>query len=145
LLLLVACGGDEPARDEDGALQEAGEVRADRVREGDCFLEPEGQPTQFATFDAVPCTEAHDYEVYELAEVPGERYPGEEVVAEAARTACLDAYEPFVGAPFEGSAYSVLPITPTRETWEEDGDREIICALFEEGVEPTGSQRDAAR
>ena len=53
---------------------------------------------------------------------------------------CYNAFEPFVGQAYEYSIYEVNFLRPTKETWEQLDDREVVCYLFDmQGSLKTGS------
>jgi Septum formation len=144
--LLPGCGTtDPPRRDPSGAVVDAGELEVNRARVGDCFAGTEGsEPT--ATLSVVPCTVPHDREVFDRFDLEGDHYPGEEAVIQAAARACLDAFAGYVGLPYlDQSALTAFPIVPSRRTWEDRGDRTVLCVLAGAGAALVGSQRDAAR
>ena len=75
----------------------------------------------------VDCDEPHEVQVVGLFEHEGDDFPGDEAISQEAFDECLELFENFVGAPFEETSLSVLPITPTEESWNEADDRESIC------------------
>lgn len=42
---------------------------------------------------------------------------------------CVARFESFVGRDYMSSQLDVLPMYPTRESWDELDDREIVCAV----------------
>jgi hypothetical protein len=136
--LLAGCGepAADVARDDDGRPVEAGEVRADRIRVGDCFDDP-------AVVDVVPCDELHDNEVFHLFDVDDGEYPGRDALESLSSRRCgEDAFEAYVGDTVGGSLYDVFQIVPSPESWADDGDRTVVCVLFgDRGVPLKGSAR----
>lgn len=62
------------------------------------------------------------------------------------RAGCVERFEAAVGAAYDGSELEVYPITPTRSTWDEQDDREIVCAAYQREFEKlTGSVRGSGR
>lgn len=138
-LLLAACGvgADVPdvARDADGRAREAGSVRADRLRAGDCFDDQDDRSPD--AFPVVPCAEPHDNEAYFRFVVPGDEFPGQEALTDQAAARCrAEPFTDYVGRPVESTSLGVFYVLPSQETWERFDDRTIICALFDEGLEP---------
>ena len=133
VLLLVACAGVEDVdRDDEGRPTEAGTVRADLIRVGDCFRDQEGGDV--AGFAVVPCGEPHDNEVFHLFDVGGERYPGEESLRETAAERCEGRpFEDYVGSPVAASGYAVYQVVPSPDTWERNDDRTVVCVLYDPG------------
>ena len=93
----------------------------------------------------VDCDEPHEVQVVGLYEHDGDDFPGDEAIAQEAFDECLELFENFVGAPFEETSLSVLPITPTEESWNEADDRESICVTSrDDGAELTETVEDNA-
>lgn len=131
-LALGACGGG------DGVSVFGLEV-------GDCFDDPDGQTVE--EVPAVDCGEPHDNEVFALVAhpaTPDEGFPGRDAVVATAEELCAGPFEEYVGRSYEESRLYLFPITPSQETWA-DGDREIVCALYEQDEgKMRGSRRGAA-
>lgn len=137
-LTAVACGSDEPDRDASGAVEEAGDLGVDRFQVGDCFDDPT-DASDITEVDAVPCAQAHDNQVFHLFDVPGGDFPGQAELQSMAEEGCMEAFEGFVGVAFEASPLGAAPIVPSEDSWE-DGDHEVVCALFDgAGEQLTGS------
>ncbi len=99
---------------------------------GDCLAEPEDE--LITSVETVSCEEAHDYEVYAVVRLPdgaSAPYPGDENTFFASLEACLPRFDAYVGAAYVDSIYDINTIYPTRESWEEDDDREATCLLAE--------------
>ncbi len=119
--------GDSGEGDSDAA--EGEEVSVFRVRPGDCFDDPEG--AEIREVVVISCDEPHDNEVYALVELDDDDdYPGENQVVDEAEELCFEAFEDYVGIPYEESIFLSLQLTPTEEGWEE-GDREAVCVLYD--------------
>ncbi|MGQ0847581.1 MAG: septum formation family protein [Actinomycetota bacterium] len=113
-LALVVAGCGEPVTD---------------MEVGICF-----DDVRSAAVDAaprVPCQDPHDNEVFAVFEYDDSpTWPGHVEIDDIARDQCIARFEEYVGLPYPASTLEVLPITPTEETWVRDGDREIVCALY---------------
>ena len=109
---------------------------------GMCFNDP-GTLEQVYSVETVDCSEPHDNEIYLVTRYPGGGdYPGDAVIEQAAFTACFDAFEPFIGLAYEYSRFDITGLWPSRESWTDLGDREIICAVYDiDGAKLTGSVR----
>ena len=93
----------------------------------------------------VDCDAPHQVQVVGLFEHDGDDFPGDDAISQEAFEACLEEFEDFVGAPFTETNLSVLPITPTEESWNEADDRESICvASRDDGADLTESVEDNA-
>lgn len=57
-----------------------------------------------------------------------------------------EPFTEYVGRPVGGSALDVFYALPSKETWDGDGDRIVVCALFQKGLGPlTGSMAGSGR
>lgn len=112
---------------------------------GTCF--DDQADGEISSVPEVDCSEPHDNEVFALIEyTDAETYPGTDQMSTIANELCLAQFEGYVGLNFESSALDVFPIFPTEESWNEDDDREIICALYNADLSKlTGSMEVAAR
>jgi hypothetical protein len=105
----------------------SGEDDVFTLKAGDC-INDYGDEEQVATVPTVDCSTPHDYEVYSVATIDGEDYPGSTEVDAKADTLCLDAFEGFVGMSFEDSIYYYTYLTPSGDSWA-TGDREVVCTI----------------
>ncbi|MEX2133581.1 MAG: septum formation family protein [Acidimicrobiia bacterium] len=125
-------------RDGSGELVSAGYLDVMALQVGDCFDDPD-DPDELDELDevvfdvaAVPCTEAHDNEVYSLVPVTvfGTAFPGEAALQDFSYEACVGApFREYVGADYLDSALEVFTFTPTEESWD-GGDRDVVCILY---------------
>ena len=148
IVLAVGCGtsgtGDVD-RNAQGHPTEAGIVRADKLRPGDCFDDQDDQSPD--GFPVVPCAREHDDEAYHRFVVPGSTYPGQDALTDLATATCRAApFTKYVGRPIEGSSLDTFYVLPSPDTWANDGDRVVVCALFGKDLQPlTGSMADSMR
>ena len=126
-LLVSGCGGDVFTLDV-----------------GTCFDDTD--ETAISSVPEVDCSDPHDNEVFAVLDyTESDTYPGSEAMNDAAQDLCIDAFEEYVGLPYEESELEVFPITPTEGSWD-SGDREIICALYNlDFSKLIGSMQGAAR
>jgi hypothetical protein len=106
---------------------------------GDCFREPTDDMGHVQFKD---CSEPHDYEVYsefEVPDTPDGSYPGDDRMSYAADEGCLDAFEGFVGVPWDESSYDFAWVAPDEVTWTEYDDRLVQCLAVDPDGEHTGS------
>lgn len=90
--------------------------------------------------DVVDCSESHDFEIFHTFELDDGAYPGGESLEDQWIQGCLEHFEGFVGSTFDESALDISAIFPTRESWNELGDREVLCSVTAVNGEPrTGS------
>lgn len=153
LTAVVALGGCSvlqdvfPAQAERDAetqeIAEAGQQDVFSVALGDCFNDDQAAPgSEISDVPAVPCAEPHDNEVYFLFDVPGEEFPVD--IDQLADDGCYTQFATFVGLDYETSVLNYFPIQPTAQTWA-DGDREVICSVFEPEVQVSGTLAGSAR
>ncbi|WP_149359568.1 septum formation family protein [Lolliginicoccus suaedae] len=141
-------GGDADAAKESFGRQaepepiEANEVSAFKLRVGDCLAESSTE-SQVESVGVVPCAAPHGREVYALVDLPDGPFPAEEQLIEQVEAECYDEFEPFVGIDYLDSRYYMSYLYPTESSWA-DGDREVVCMLFDPEGEMTGTARDAA-
>jgi hypothetical protein len=104
-------------------------IDAFAIAEGDCISLPDEDMVE--TVDSVPCASPHDAEAYALFDVAegSAPYPGVDAVDIAATDGCIERFLPFVGTPYAYSDLDVFYLHPTEETWDELGDREIVCLI----------------
>ncbi|MGY4858816.1 septum formation family protein [Cryobacterium sp. AP23] len=119
----------EAARDADTQeISEAGEADVFSLAVGDCFNDEEAE--EIDSVQAIPCSEAHDYEAYFAFDVSAEEaYPGDDVISQAAEDGCVAEFPNFVGTSYEESALDFNYLSPTEGSWE-NGDREILCIVM---------------
>jgi hypothetical protein len=139
VLALVLLNGAR--RDDEGRIVGSGSLPVSELRIGDCF--DADQHGNIAAVDAVPCEQPHRFELYHVAEWPGdeEGFPSDVELEAFVFDSCLPALEAYIGQPVEGSHLFFSPIVPDQASWEA-GRRVVYCALFDLMGEPLrGSQR----
>jgi hypothetical protein len=143
---LVAGCAEDPERDpESGELVESTELDVFDLRVGDC-LDGFADDTQISKVQALPCSEQHTDEIMAAVDVSDEEeeYPGAEAMQERADGACYQAFEEYVGVPWDDSQLDYGFLAPTEESWAE-GDRQILCTVGDPNQAVTGTLRDANR
>jgi hypothetical protein len=112
---------------------------------GTCFDDTEAE--QVSSVPEVDCSEPHDNEAFALIDyTESGSYPGEEELRNRGTELCIEQFEAYVGLSYPESDLAVFPITPSEASWNDDDDREIICALYALDLSKlTGSMRGAAR
>ena len=110
---------------------------------GTCF-DDTGE-SQVSSVPEVDCAEPHDNEVFAVFDyTETDTFPGNEALDAAATDLCIAQFQDYVGAAYIDSTLEVFPIIPTGTSWE-DGDREVICALYNNDFSKlTGSMRGSA-
>lgn len=129
VIALVVGYATSARRGDDGALSSAGRVSVDELRTGDCFNTADEE--QISDVDGVPCTEAHEYEVFNVATYEGDgTYPPDSALPGIFSQVCQPAFEPYVGAPYLSSEIFGSMISPSEDSWG-GGDRSFICLLYD--------------
>jgi len=142
---LAACiGGEDTTRDESGAIIAEGDVGVFNVRVGDCFDAPTG--TEVAELSGIPCDMPHDKEAFAVFEIDDGDFPGRERLGEQAFSQCKLRFGAYTGEEFDTQyAIAISSITPTKDSWSEGGDREVVCVLLDgNGSKLTGSKAAGA-
>jgi len=126
-LAVTACS-QEATRDENNELATAGEVSAFAVSVGDCFQDaPSGEVSDLP---GVPCSEPHYAEAFAVFDVSVTEWPGGEEMSDLGGAECIERFEEYVGRDFESSDLNLTALTPTEDSWDRAGDREVICLTF---------------
>lgn len=90
-----------------------------------------GDCVSFTTWVTVPCTQAHDAEIYLATAYPAAAdaaFPGDAAVHDWADQQCKAAFAGYVGSSLESSKYGYTVVFPMAETWPQ-GDREVLCGV----------------
>ena len=116
-------------RNADGAIMTAGAVNAFEVRVGDCFDDEAFESTEVSELPGVPCADPHDNEVYATFDIEGD-WPGEDVVEELAFEGCYDRFAQAIGRSYEDSVIDYTAIYPSKGSWNQMNDREVICVGY---------------
>ena len=114
------------------------------VAPGDCFDDPDTGVDEVSDVPLVDCEEPHDNEVYAVVELDDGDYPGDDVVLSQAQDICLDAFASYVSEPYTTSELFATWIVPTERSWS-DGDREVVCVLFDGDGPLEGSMEGSGR
>ncbi len=135
-LLPSFTGGGTATRDDSGEVVEGNDsTDVFTLQVGDCLNDATAAET-VETIPTVPCDEPHDSEIYASIIMEGDTFPGTDAVIAEADAACLDAYA--------DSIYYFSYYFPTEGSWE-GGDREILCTIYDEAGQVTGSLQNIGR
>ena len=146
LLLLMNTGCAPAERSETGEIETAGSVDAFTIRVGDCYNDRTTDPQEVTDVPGVPCTEPHDNEVYATFDLPMSEWPGEDRVNELADDGCLERFKGAIGATYEESVLMITTLIPTKGSWAEMGDREVVCVAYHMDLEKlTGTVLNSGR
>ena len=120
-----------------------GESDVFSIKVGDC-LNDGGVDGEVSEVPTVDCAEPHDSEAYKSIIMEDGDYPGEDAVLSQADTDCNAAFTDFVGVTYDESVLTFAYYYPTEASWEQ-GDREILCLIYDEAGKTTGSLAGAAK
>lgn len=133
-LVAVSCGSsaniDNAGRDPlSGVIVKRGDVGTQRLRVGDCFVDPGGVSAQVVR--GVPCVEPHDSQVVALIELPdasSSEWPGDSGLAERTRSLCLQAALSALDGNLSDPTVGLSAFVPNQRSWD-SGDRRVLCTL----------------
>lgn len=142
--LLPMFGGGTATRDDSGEVIEGNDnTDVFTLQVGDCLNDATAAET-VETIPTVPCDEPHDSEIYASYIIEGDVFPGTDAVIAEADAACLEAFPGFVGLPYSDSIYYYSYYFPTEGSWA-NGDREVLCTIYDEAGQVTGSLENIGR
>jgi hypothetical protein len=134
----LACSPAE--RGDSGAIETAGSLDAFAMRVGDCFDDRTLGADEVSDVPGVPCTTAHDNEVFAVFDVALDKWPGSDRVNEIGDEECLERFDAAIGAEYEESVLYITTLTPSQGSWDQMSDREVICIAYHMELEKlTGS------
>ncbi|HAP78331.1 MAG TPA: hypothetical protein DCR14_19895 [Acidimicrobiaceae bacterium] len=119
---------------------------AGSLKVGDCVAQlPTGSVVfRFSTVDCATPHEAEVFAVVQLNENRDSTYPGESVAQQRASEACFDAFEAYVGEPYDTSVFELFYTYPQEIGWKATRGN-VECLLVEPGAMLTGSMRGSGR
>jgi hypothetical protein len=131
-----------------GAIVAQGNVDAFTIQLGDCFDNTSSLANEeigeVSNLPGVPCSQPHDNEVFAIFNLDQPTFPGSEEISELSFDACLDRFESFVGLDYETSSLDIAALYPSKESWSQQGDREVVCAVYDMNLgKLTGSTRNS--
>jgi len=114
------------------------------IKVGDCYQDPE-ESDFVSELTLVDCDAPHDNEIYAFGLYPADEddeFPDEETLDEFTDEYCTEVFEEYVGIAYDDSIYYVTYLQPTEESWN-DGDREVVCILYDQDGPIEGSKKDS--
>lgn len=144
-IALAGCSliGNVTANDPATDPSEGVETDAFAIEVGDC-LNDGNLEGEISTVPTIDCAEPHDSEAYASIIIDDGPYPGEDAIFEQADADCVAEFNTFVGVNYDESVLNFSYYFPTEGSWE-NGDREILCLIYEDGTKTVGSLAGAAR
>ena len=84
------------------------------------------------------------YAAFNLAYGTDDPFPGQSVVDELIDDGCYGQFTPFVGVEYEESIFEFGAVYPTKDSWDEVDDREVLCLISNyDGSMKTGTAKNA--
>ncbi len=142
LVLLTGCSLDAP-RNSAGEVTAAATTDAFSIKVGDCVGKLDGDSAE--ELPLTPCDQEHFWEAYASSTLEGTDFPGSSRINELSDKACSAAYKGFVGIAMDDSKYEVTYLSPTKESWTQAADREVVCLVGSSNGNLTGSLKGAAK
>lgn len=136
-------GGGTVPRNSAGQVTAAATTDAFSIKVGDCIGKLASDSTD--ELPLLPCDQPHFWEAFAAANLNGDAFPGNAEVKDQAAQACKAAFEDFIAVAQGDSKYEVTFLTPTKETWTQAGDRQVVCLVGSSGGNLTGSLKGAAK
>ena len=133
----------------DDGVDKAGASTLFHLETGECFTSEAGTAGRTVELDdaeTVPCSGAHDGEVFAVVTHPAATdaaYPGDDAVADFAAAECLARFAGYTGSSYDDSDLEVASVRPDEDSWKDKDDREVACVLYQQGSTLTGSRRKA--
>lgn len=129
-----------PLRNDEGVVVRQGDIPVDQLRVGDC-IEDFTTSKSIGKVTVVPCTDAHDAEVFHTFDLTGKNdsYPAPEELATLATTPCLDTSKTAVKAEDLKNAKVAL-LKPLETGWKK-GERTVTCIAVQNSGTITRSIR----
>ena len=142
LMLLTGCSSDAP-RNSAGQVTAAATTDAFSIEVGDCVGKLDGDSAD--KLPLTPCEQTHFWEAYASSELAGTDFPGTSQVNELSDKACKAPFKSFVGIALDDSKYEVTYLSPTKESWTQARDREVVCLVGSSTGNITGSLKGTAK
>lgn len=142
LVLVAGCSTDAP-RNSAGQVTAAATTDAYSIKVGDCVGKLDGDSAEEVAL--TPCGQPHFWEAYSASTLDGTDFPGASQVDERSDEACNAAYQGFVGIARDDSRYEVMYLAPTKESWTQAKDREVVCLVGSSSGNLTGSLKGTAK
>lgn len=110
---------------------------------GDCYLDPETEGG-LQELPGVPCSEPHDKEVFHVHVIDATDRPSDQEMVTLVEEECYPAFASYVGVGYYSSALYIDRLVPSENSWA-NGDRELVCILYEPDTQLTGSAQGTNR
>ncbi|MBP8921640.1 MAG: septum formation family protein [Micropruina sp.] len=136
-VLLAGCATGVP-RNSAGQVTAPASMNPYQLQLGDCTGPL--KDGDVGSLQVLPCDSAHHFEAFATTDLDAAAHPGDSEVTKKANTYCTAQFKTFVGIAADDSAYKMLYLYPTEESWA-TGDRAIMCLAGSDAGKITGSLR----
>lgn len=110
---------------------------------GDCLNDGDVEG-EVSTVKTIDCAEPHDSEAYASVIMDDGDFPGDQAVEDQAVSDCTTEFTTFVGIDYNSSILNFSYYYPTSASWDQ-GDREILCLVYDPAGQVTGSLSGSAK
>lgn len=141
-LMVSGCAANGP-RNTSGQVTASATTDAYSIRVGDCIGALPSESTERLTL--IPCNQEHHWEAFATSNLTGTNYPGATAIAEQARRECGRVAKGFLGSSVERTKFEVTSLTPTKASWEQAQDREVMCLVGSSERTITGTLAGAGK
>jgi hypothetical protein len=99
------------------------------LKVGDCTGAIDLSGASITSLPAIPCDQAHYYEVHATFPLTGDAFPGTETLADQAAAQCAPAFVDYVGVEPQYGRYASAYIAPDEAAWVVPENRVITCLV----------------
>lgn len=139
-LLGNVTGGSDPTTTDTG---EGTDTDVFTIAVGDCLNDGDVEG-EVSTVKTIDCAEPHDSEAYASIIMDDGDFPGDAAVDDKAVTDCTTEFNSFVGIDYDSSSLAFSYYYPTESSWAQ-GDREILCLVYDPAGQVTGTLAGSAK
>ena len=120
-------------RNDSGNIVKSGDVKASDTQVGDCFNDLPADGETFSSINAVPCNEAHQYQLFYRGTSTLSTYTEEEALQEG-QSVCQVAADSLFSqmSAIKYDAFKNAQLAtfyPTSQSWTSKGDRKLECLV----------------
>jgi hypothetical protein len=120
-----------PEESDEEEFQAPEEQSVFDITVGDCVTQPEEESSEYQSLEVVPCTQAHEYEVfYEFNVEDLDEFDQTAIEDENLDQCYGQPFEDFIGTAYDQSTLGVQYLMPTQGSWD-SGDRLVSCMVYE--------------
>jgi hypothetical protein len=135
-LVYVNVLSQPPLRDGKGVVTRKGDLAVTQLQVGDC-IEKWALSTEVSKVTVVPCTTAHDAQVFHAFKVTGTEFPGDGPIRDQASTQCSDKLKTTIKEA-DRKKIQLAVFKPIAASWKR-GEHGVACVAVESGGAVTRS------